>query len=307
MAEIAEELIAERRATYDPTNTSDLLSLLLSLRDEDGSQFTDEEIRDEALTLILSGHETTANMLTWAFSWLAAHPDVLAALQQEADTSKWVLDKRAPTLEEAMQAEIAGQVLSESLRMAPPVWVAPRRHCVIWISVASKSRPAPMCWLVNTSPSATRGGFRTHITGIQADGVMTLLRPCHAGLISRSVPAPANAWASILLCWRHASFCYLLPTRWPGSQPTRAGRCQRPSPVPLIEPPVTCRSEFAGAPIMSDSPAHQAAISRGDPGYLDPDTGLYVMTAAAHENGATAAIQGVGIARSIDGTAMTYR
>lgn len=58
---------------------------------------------------------------------------------------------------------------------------------------------------------------------------------------------------------------------------------------------------------MSDSPAHQAAISRGDPGYLDPDTGLYVMTAAAHENGATAAIQGVGIARSIDGTAMTYR
>ena len=127
LAEIAEELIAERRATYDPTDTSDLLSLLLSLRDEDGSQFTDEEIRDEALTLILSGHETTANMLTWAFSWLAARPDVLAALQREADASPWVREGRAPTLEEAMQADVAGQVLSESLRMAPPVWVAPRR------------------------------------------------------------------------------------------------------------------------------------------------------------------------------------
>ena len=127
LAEIAEELIAERRATIDPDNNTDLLSLLLSLRDEDGSQFTDEEIRDEALTLILSGHETTANMLTWAFSWLAAHPDVMRALQVEADATPWILEGRAPTLEEAMRAEVAGQVLAESLRMAPPVWVAPRR------------------------------------------------------------------------------------------------------------------------------------------------------------------------------------
>jgi len=127
LAEIAEELIAERRATIDPDNTTDLLSLLLSLRDEDGSQFTDEEIRDEALTLILSGHETTANMLTWAFSWLAAHPEVMRALQDEADATPWILEGRAPTLEEAMRAEVAGQVLAESLRMAPPVWVAPRR------------------------------------------------------------------------------------------------------------------------------------------------------------------------------------
>ncbi len=89
--------------------------------------FSDDEVRDEALTLILSGHETTANALTWAFSYLAAEPATRAALEAEADAQAWLDEGRTPTVEELMAAPYAGAVLDEALRLAPPVWVAPRR------------------------------------------------------------------------------------------------------------------------------------------------------------------------------------
>ncbi len=126
LAEVAEELIAGRRATPDP-HADDLLGLLLALRDEDGSRLTDDEVRDEVLTLILSGHETTANVLTWALSFLAADPATREALEAEADAQSWLAEGRAPVVEEVMGTEVAGRVLSETMRLAPPVWVAPRR------------------------------------------------------------------------------------------------------------------------------------------------------------------------------------
>ena len=125
LAEIAEDLIRERRARG--VDGDDLLGLLLALRDEDGSAFTDAEVRDEALTLILSGHETTANALTWAFSWLGTRPDVHEALRREALQQEWVTGSAPATVADVMSCEVAGQVISETLRMAPPVWVAPRR------------------------------------------------------------------------------------------------------------------------------------------------------------------------------------
>ena len=138
LAVIAERLVSERRARAEDGSIDvatarreeDLLGLLLALRDEDGSTFSDDEVRDEALTLILSGHETTANTLTWAFSYLAAHPATRAALEQEADAQAWLTEDRAPTVEELMATPVAGSVLSETLRLAPPVWVAPRRAIV---------------------------------------------------------------------------------------------------------------------------------------------------------------------------------
>ncbi len=125
LAAIAEDLIAERRQRN--AEGDDLLGLLLALRDEDGSAFTDDEVRDEALTLILSGHETTANALTWAFSWLGTRPDVFAALRDEALAQDWITTGAPATVADVMSTEVAGQVVSESLRLAPPVWVAPRR------------------------------------------------------------------------------------------------------------------------------------------------------------------------------------
>lgn len=125
LAKIAEDLIAERRA--NPAPSDDLLGLLLELRDEDGSSFSDAEVRDEALTLILSGHETTANALTWAFSWLAVNPGVFAELREEALAQPWVTGADSATVSDVMSCDVAGRVVAESLRMAPPVWVAPRR------------------------------------------------------------------------------------------------------------------------------------------------------------------------------------
>ena len=134
LAGIAERLVRERRAqgvTAGDVATArreeDLLGLLLALRDEDGSTFSDDEVRDEALTLILSGHETTANTLTWAFAYLAGHPDARSALEREADDQAWLTEGRPPTVEELLATRVAGSVLDESLRLAPPVWVAPRR------------------------------------------------------------------------------------------------------------------------------------------------------------------------------------
>jgi len=136
LAGIAEALIAERRAQQRSADEGDLLGLLLDLRDADGSPFSDAEVRDEALTLILSGHETTANALTWAFSWLAGRPAVQAELRAEAAA----LPERIGVAE-AMAAEVAGSIVAESLRMAPPVWVAPRR-ALREVTIAGVAIPA---------------------------------------------------------------------------------------------------------------------------------------------------------------------
>lgn len=176
LAMIAEELIAHRRGSMEgnPDGApADLLGLLLALRDEDGSGFTDEEVRDEALTLILSGHETTANALTWAFSWLAARPDLAAALRDEADA----MPERIG-MAEAMSASVAAQVVNESLRLAPPVWVAPRR-ALREVTVTGVPIPAGAHVLVSQYVTHRDPGLYPHpdqwLPERWADGLITRL------------------------------------------------------------------------------------------------------------------------------------
>src|SRR5438445_1888906 len=76
--------IARRRAAGEPAG-DDLLSRLLAARDEDGSRMTDEQLRDELVTLFLAGHETTALALSYSLYLLAQHPDVAARLSAEVD------------------------------------------------------------------------------------------------------------------------------------------------------------------------------------------------------------------------------
>jgi cytochrome P450 len=76
------EEIAERRAQADPQR-DDILSLLLDARDEEGQPLTDRELRDELLTLLVAGHETTATALSWALYWLATRPEVQERLREE--------------------------------------------------------------------------------------------------------------------------------------------------------------------------------------------------------------------------------
>jgi cytochrome P450 len=122
LADIAEEII-ESRIASNTTHTNDLLGILLQMREH----ISMEHIRDEVLTLILSGHETTANVLTWAFAYMSNNPEAAAKLAQEADAADWITNKTVPTFAELEESsKFASAILSETLRLAPPVWVSPR-------------------------------------------------------------------------------------------------------------------------------------------------------------------------------------
>lgn len=117
-------IIQERRASG--TDQGDLLSLLLTARDEegDGSGMTDQQLRDEVMTIILAGHETTANAMTWTWYLLSQHPTVEAQLHAELDT---VLGGRLPTVADVPQLAYTRMVLAESMRLYPPAWAIGRR------------------------------------------------------------------------------------------------------------------------------------------------------------------------------------
>ncbi len=115
------DLIAERRAAG--ATGDDLLSLLLRA-DEDGAAMSDAQVRDEALTLFLAGHETTANALTWTWWLLSQHPDVEARLHAEIDDA---LEGRSPRVGDLPGLRYAEMVLSESIRLRPPAWAIGRR------------------------------------------------------------------------------------------------------------------------------------------------------------------------------------
>jgi cytochrome P450 len=123
LADVADDIIAQRASSG--TYGDDLLGLLLAARDDDDSALGHDEVRDETLTLILSGHETTANVMTWALCHLRDRDDLWVALAAEAEQH---LPARGDIqLRSIMSAPIATAVMAESLRLAPPVWVAPRR------------------------------------------------------------------------------------------------------------------------------------------------------------------------------------
>jgi cytochrome P450 len=103
----------------------DLLSMLLAAVDEEDpdKQLTNEMVRDELVTLILAGHETTASTLTWTFYLLSQHPEAERRLHDEIDT---VLQGRAPTVDDFSALPYTHKVLSEALRLYPPVWMLER-------------------------------------------------------------------------------------------------------------------------------------------------------------------------------------
>ena len=110
-------LIRARRAQTAGSN--DLLSMLMAARDEDtGQQMDDKLLRDEVATLMLAGHETTANALSWTWMLLAQHPAAGQKLQAELQQ---VLAGRLPTLGDMKQLTYTNQVIKESMRLYPPV------------------------------------------------------------------------------------------------------------------------------------------------------------------------------------------
>jgi cytochrome P450 len=145
MVEIDELLlaeIAERRADPAVQEREDILSLLVAARFEDGSEMSDREVRDQLITLLLAGHETTATALAWTFDLLLRNPATLARLSAEVDAGVEDAYLRA--------------VISESLRLRPVVPLAGRRLAsdlnVEGLSLPAGTDVTPAIWLTHTRP-----------------------------------------------------------------------------------------------------------------------------------------------------------
>jgi cytochrome P450 len=118
-------LIAERRS--DGRDHGDLLSMLLAAEDAEDAKkrLSDVEIRDQAMTLFLAGHETTANALAWTWHLLAQHDDARARMKGEIAAA--LGPDRLPGLDDVARLPFTTAVFSEAMRIYPPVWVVGRR------------------------------------------------------------------------------------------------------------------------------------------------------------------------------------
>jgi cytochrome P450 family 135 len=131
--------IAERRADPAHVEREDILSLLVAARFEDGTEMSDREVRDQLVTLLLAGHETTATALAWTFDLLLRNPATLTRLTSEVD---------------AAQDTYLRAVISESLRLRPVVPLAGRRLAsdlnVDGLSLPAGTDVTPAIWLTHT-------------------------------------------------------------------------------------------------------------------------------------------------------------
>ncbi len=124
--DIVYTLIRERQANPNaesPDGFEDLLGTLLKARYEDGSPMPTQQIRDEVMTLLLAGHETTAVSLSWIWLLLSQHPEVEQQLWAEL---RAVLDGRSPTMRDLANLPYTERVVKEAMRIYPPVWATVR-------------------------------------------------------------------------------------------------------------------------------------------------------------------------------------
>jgi cytochrome P450 len=119
--EVAYEIIRQRRNNGHASG--DMLAMLMQAQDADGSRMSDQQLRDEAITFLLAGHETTALALSWAWYLLSQNPDVEKRLHAELEQ---VLQGRAPTAQDLPCLPYAERVMKEAMRLYPPGWAIAR-------------------------------------------------------------------------------------------------------------------------------------------------------------------------------------
>lgn len=120
---VVDRIIRQRRSNFE--DRGDLLSSMILARDpESDAPMRDEEIRNQVMTLMLAGYETTASALTWTWYLLSQSP---AAVRQLAAEARRVLGGRAPAYADLDHLQYTGQVLNESMRLFPPAWILGRR------------------------------------------------------------------------------------------------------------------------------------------------------------------------------------
>jgi cytochrome P450 len=116
-------IIEERRGSKE--DRGDFLSMLLETRDsESGAGMDDQQVRDEAMTIFLAGHETTANALSWSWDLLMRHSEIYERLAAETTSA---LGGRSPTVADLPNLPYVGQVFKEAMRLYPPAWLIDRQ------------------------------------------------------------------------------------------------------------------------------------------------------------------------------------
>lgn len=109
----------------EATDRNDLLTMLITARDaETNERMDDRQLRDECVTFLVAGHETTAVTLSWAWHLLSSHPSIERRLHREVDE---VLGKRTPTVSDLADLPYTRMVLEESMRLYPPAWATTRQ------------------------------------------------------------------------------------------------------------------------------------------------------------------------------------
>ncbi|HRK29746.1 MAG TPA: cytochrome P450 [Tepidisphaeraceae bacterium] len=117
--------IESKRRKPAATESADLLSMLLAARDEQtGEGMSDRQLRDEAVTILIAGHETTANALSWAIWLLGEHPDMQQRAFEEVSA---VIGKRSAGIEHLPALKFTRAVAEEAMRLYPPAWMIGRR------------------------------------------------------------------------------------------------------------------------------------------------------------------------------------
>jgi len=119
--EISYQIIRERR--IHPNGNMDMLAMLMQAKDEDGNGMSDQQLRDEAITFLLAGHETTALTLSWTWYLLSQNPEIEKRLHQEIDQ---VLAGSLPENRDLAQLTYTERVIKESMRIYPPSWAVAR-------------------------------------------------------------------------------------------------------------------------------------------------------------------------------------
>ena len=150
-------VIANQRAGgASPHSDADLITMLLAARDPENPTepgMSDQQIRDEAMTIFLAGHETTANAMAWTWHLLGQAPAVELRLHEELDR---VLAGRIPTVEDVTKLEYTRAVVSESMRLYPPAWTMGRRametHTIGGYGIEQGALVLLSQWVVHRDP-----------------------------------------------------------------------------------------------------------------------------------------------------------
>ena len=208
----------------------DLLSTFLLTRGEEGAGMSDRQVRDEILTLIVAGHETTATALTWTWYLLTQHPECERQLQAELAQ---VLAGRAPTVGDLPRLPYTKTVIDEAMRLYPPAWAIGRR-AKVEDEIRGYHIPANSYVLILPYVTHRRADLWDEPEKFDpqrfAPGARRARR---ALLISRSAAGRASASGTTSRCWKR-SCCWRL---WLSISNSNLSRARRSS----LEPSVTLR------------------------------------------------------------------